>query len=759
MKMKVFRKRLLKSVMALMMAAVMVLTGGCLSIPGIGSSGSLRSISDDPFDKDVYDKGDDGIRDVPVSSSRSQYNTAYQMTEADIQAMNDGNAIIVRSNNGYVSTIIGRFSDERLEITHDIQTFEDGIVILNSLATLLGFTRGTEFFADYGTTDPMGYTILTYKQRYGEEQIYNATLHLIIDPDGYTAGVTCSFQPEIGLPEEEDEGNIISQAQAESIAEQYADGRHLYSEYTQLIHLRFNTEFVHAYFIVTDTCAENLSGFDDLPYTIHYVGTDGTYYGSLNSGSTVPGMDSDYYPTRSYFDGMEQTTWTGTVSLGNVGQATITIPVAYNPSNGLYYMMDLERYIAVADYSDYAFSNTLTFLTSTNNSWEERDIVAYYNYQRAWDAYANDNICCGPGGGYEPMLLLRHWCTQDGTPVNNAVFICQDQGWYIYGYSVANNFCYDLDVIGHEYTHSVTQTNLEGSKYMNETGALNEAFSDIMGNLIEMMAGATTNTDWALSENSNEQVRSMSNPHAFNQPASIGDLFYTPDTRFPSSNNDSGGVHRNSGILNYAAYQLCQRGISQEDAFLMWYRTLQTLTPASNFTDVYAGLMFSAGTMGLGDYTDDITEIFTSNGVLGYDRTDLARNRTMSGCGRITMQLPDGIESSNASVVISLYDAMSLMLGMSTAPTYSCWADSEGVISFLVDSQNSYCIRVSYINSSTNSYEAAWLSDMGWVSSIDYAGGYFVNEGETAVLQSPFSTSSQSYYGMTAADEYVQLGS
>ena len=46
-----------------------------------------------------------------------------------------------------------------------------------------------------------------------------------------------------------------------------------------------------------------------------------------------------------------------------------------------------------------------------------------------------------------------------------------------------------LDVVGHELTHGVTEFT-SGLIYENESGALNESFSDMMGNTMEFYADA-----------------------------------------------------------------------------------------------------------------------------------------------------------------------------------------------------------------------------------------------------------------------------
>ncbi len=58
-------------------------------------------------------------------------------------------------------------------------------------------------------------------------------------------------------------------------------------------------------------------------------------------------------------------------------------------------------------------------------------------------------------------------------------------------------FAAALDVVGHELTHAVTEYTA-GLEYQNESGAINEAMSDIFGTLIEFYAN--DNPDWLCAE-------------------------------------------------------------------------------------------------------------------------------------------------------------------------------------------------------------------------------------------------------------------
>jgi vibriolysin len=107
-----------------------------------------------------------------------------------------------------------------------------------------------------------------------------------------------------------------------------------------------------------------------------------------------------------------------------------------------------------------------------------------------------------------------------------------------------------LDVGAHELTHAVT-TYSANLTYANESGALNEATSDIMASAVEGWKDGAVSTDtWKVGEDittpatAGDALRSMADPRLY------GDMDYYP-TRYTGA-SDGGGVHTNSGIANLA---------------------------------------------------------------------------------------------------------------------------------------------------------------------------------------------------------------
>ncbi|MGI4742063.1 MAG: M4 family metallopeptidase [Janthinobacterium lividum] len=116
-----------------------------------------------------------------------------------------------------------------------------------------------------------------------------------------------------------------------------------------------------------------------------------------------------------------------------------------------------------------------------------------------------------------------------------------------------------LDVCGHEIGHAVCE-NTANLTYSNESGAMNEGLSDIWGATIENYAvtslnvtssGPKAKSTWLIGEEIDKQqaaLRSMSDPKSQQQPD------YYKGTYWYTGTSDNGGVHTNSGVINYWYY-------------------------------------------------------------------------------------------------------------------------------------------------------------------------------------------------------------
>nr|MBP6731635.1 peptidase M4 family protein [Chitinophagales bacterium] len=108
-----------------------------------------------------------------------------------------------------------------------------------------------------------------------------------------------------------------------------------------------------------------------------------------------------------------------------------------------------------------------------------------------------------------------------------------------------------LDIGGHEITHGLTQFTAD-LNYQDESGALNESFSDCMGIAIRQFVKQLANVDYRIGNDNGNTFRSLQNPKSYQQPDTyLGQYWY-------AGAQDNGGVHTNSGVQNHWFYVLAK---------------------------------------------------------------------------------------------------------------------------------------------------------------------------------------------------------
>ena len=238
---------------------------------------------------------------------------------------------------------------------------------------------------------------------------------------------------------------------------------------------------------------------------------------------------------------------------------TQTITVDYTGTN--YRLRENARGLGVETYNcnnttTYAsndFTNATTAWTAINNDQVARD--AHWGAQKTYDYYfTQHNRNSIDNAGYK-LLSYVHYSTN----YNNAFW---DGARMTYG--DGNGTTYNpftaLDVCGHEITHGLT-SNTGNLNYSNESGALNESFSDIFGTVIENY-GRPGNWNWKMGEDltmNGSALRDMSNPNLYQDPDTYTGTYWYTGTA------DNGGVHTNSGVSNYWFYLLSVGGTGTND--------------------------------------------------------------------------------------------------------------------------------------------------------------------------------------------------
>ncbi len=267
--------------------------------------------------------------------------------------------------------------------------------------------------------------------------------------------------------------------------------------------------------------------------------------------------------------------------------------ILLNASETMYNASTQEGVIMTLDANNTSTVNLeYSTITSANNTWSDKTAVsAHYNAAATYKYFKNTfgrNSINGQGGN---ILSFINVTNEDGSSMENA-FWNGKAAFYGNGGSNFDPLAGALDVAAHELGHGII-SNTANLEYYGQSGAMNEGFADIFGAMVDR-------DDWHIGEDITKTtfspsgaLRNMSNPHNM---GSSSDAYWQPKhlSEMYTGEEDNGGVHINSGIVNYA-YYLYATAITKEKAEQVFYRALENyLTSKSQFIDLRIAVIQSA---------------------------------------------------------------------------------------------------------------------------------------------------------------------
>lgn len=297
------------------------------------------------------------------------------------------------------------------------------------------------------------------------------------------------------------------------------------------------------------------------------------------------------------YDNLQTIEATGTATLGDTKKFQVA------QSGGGYVMTDTSRGVTIRTYTAAKAQQTPgTSITSTSlTQWDTgvtgagAAVDAHTYAGVVYDYYKKTHARNGINGNGATMESTAHF----GTAYDNAFWDGRGMT-YGDGGQLFKPLAAGLDVVAHEFTHGVTEIE-SGLVYQNQSGALNEAVSDIFAAFIEHSYKADETKNWIMGEAIMKAgvMRDFKNPAAGQQPAHMNN--------YRNTQQDNGGVHINSGIINNAAFLMTSGGtnpvskvevkfgIGWEKSEKLWYRAnTQYFQSNTNFAQAAAGVLQAA---------------------------------------------------------------------------------------------------------------------------------------------------------------------
>ena len=301
--------------------------------------------------------------------------------------------------------------------------------------------------------------------------------------------------------------------------------------------------------------------------------------------------------------GTGATTWNGTVNISTdqSGMNFILLDDCQAPNIHVFNAQDSSSTAFATEYTD------------ADNNWtgQTSAIQTFFGLRQSWQYYQNtfgrnsyDNGGANINGynqaGFIRANGSRYWSNASWSP-SQQIWRFGDDGTD----GTATDDWNSIDIVGHEFTHAVT-SNEADLDYVSESGALNESFSDIFGEMVELFTEGST--DWLVGADRG-YIRNMGDPNDRNDPDTYLGTNWVPVSGTCDGTNDQCGVHTNSGVQNFWFFLLANggngvndngdtyavQGIGAADAASIAYRSLnQYLTNSSDYGDAKQGAIQAA---------------------------------------------------------------------------------------------------------------------------------------------------------------------
>lgn len=199
--------------------------------------------------------------------------------------------------------------------------------------------------------------------------------------------------------------------------------------------------------------------------------------------------------------------------------------------------------------------NNATDFHNTSTNWSTPDVGldVHYALERTYDYFNTVHSWNSFNGAATPTTAAPiNAYVHFGNNTFNAQWDHIDQ---VFWFGDGNGLpLTTLDIVAHEYTHAIT-SNSSNLVYQDESGALNESFSDIMGVAVDFFVnGSRANYQLGEQLGSDGPLRDMAHPENFGMPRCY------MRSNWYNGSADFGGVHTNSSVQNLWFYLLVNGG-------------------------------------------------------------------------------------------------------------------------------------------------------------------------------------------------------
>lgn len=525
-------------------------------------------------------------------------------------------ADIIFDENGIPKFIDGTFT-ERI-----VKDSESVLLALDDIKDLMKINDVNKEFEVLNVSNSENITFYKLQQKYNGIDVYGEQLIIAVDNDGNVLSLSGEYIPNITvdskneLNDEEIMDKLIAKygADIEIISKEkviYVSDSINFVAYDTTVSTKTNILKI----IIDATTGDFLNKYSVVnseKYDFTSVGIDGkTYTVNINKEQKLFGDEYTMYdPVRNIYINDASAISKDFGNINDIKYANLISFLLY--TNKKDRVIKLKMSDGVLKYDDIYDDNTLQNAIVAMNTFSKT--YDYYKNILGRNSYDNNGAPIYVNIGVRNKSILDTLGGSDSGLWENACWMGDDFSSFFIGGKSGVTYSLSVDVSAHEFTHAVIE-HTAGLIYDKESGALNESYADIMGNLIE-------GNNFTIGEDL-ETIRDMANPNLYSDPSVRDGLYYFPTDEKTYDSNwrqemlkrqedkgsplddwkewDNGGVHTNSGVPNYAAYLMYQNGAfkDREEMAKVWYNSLMFLNSSAKFEDCAYAVLKSAKLLGL----------------------------------------------------------------------------------------------------------------------------------------------------------------
>lgn len=564
------------------------------------------------------------------------YNNIHDNNFEDILTLNNGEmpSILIGDDTGIPRFICGKFTDLIVESP------EEAISSLNSVKSIMNIENPENEFTWLQTNKVADKFYFSLQQVYEGIPVYGRQLIVSTHNNGETFALSGGYNPDVRLAQIQVHPQITKEDAEASAVDYYG---------TELEVRDINLE-IYALNNISPRLSWVLSVYGEssegkvISEIIFIDAINGKYIHSFSDVSNV-----DYSDDKYKYIGTE------TINKDQGGKTNIEAKIANGKKTkmSVYLKTYIENYIDMETYQKYSRPRVRFILNDTvrniwiydfnglvgasqgpgklieytvdgytNTEFDSTQITvggidAMGNFATTYDFYQDKLGEEGLGGSNKKIVVSINYCDKAGIYYSNAAwFGTEKQFAFAGGDSTKYPFSTPLDIVAHEYTHGMIALK-DKVKYVNNiSAAINEGYSDIIGNLVE--GDWSTNPDFGedLYIQQGNVMRSLSNPNNSSNPTEIGGKYYLDP--YDKNNSDSTVRHTNNSVITYAAWLMHMNGMDREKLAKLWYNSLQLYDNSiASYYDCREAVLCAAKTDNLCSATEIkiIKEAFNTVGI------------------------------------------------------------------------------------------------------------------------------------------------